>query len=1179
MDVTPGRAATLVDHFSSCSVVQPEDQTYRFLADGEGEPLSMTDADLDIRARAVASWSAQPPIELTAPETARADKPTAAATMKRAFLTMERMQRRIEDYEHARSEPVAIVGMASRFPGGVVDTETYWDLLRSGRDAVGEVPADRWDADAFYDSEPHQPGKIISRWGGFLNHIDRFDHEFFGISRREAVSMDPQQRLILEVTWEALEDAGQAPQSLAGSQTGVFMGICSSDYSSQVFRYPAEIVAHASTGNSHGIAAGRVSYLLDLRGPSIAIDTACSSALVAVHQACQSLRLGDTDMSICGGVNVVLSPHLSISFSQFPEMLAADGRCKTFDASADGFVRSEGCGVVVLKRLTDALRDGDRVYAVIRGSAINQDGRSSGLTAPNGAAQRAVLRRALEVSGVQPDQVGYIETHGAGTKLGDPIEVEALAEIYGREEGAPLFLGAVKTNLGHLEAGSGMAGMIKAALTLDHGLIPPNLHFSKLNPHISFDRTTFAVPTEVTPWPIAGQRIAGLSSFGFSGTNAHLILEQAPERSPGAPDDRRPASVLALSARSETALLKLARRYQVRLTTGRPPALADVCFSAGAGRSHFPHRLAAVGKSAQDIADLLGDYVRGDAGDGPALGQLALGQAHGNAVSDVVFLFTGQGPQRAGMARELYETQPVFGQVLDRCDEILRPVLQEPLLSAIYPQDPESGLINNMEYAQPGLFAVEYALAELWRSWGVEPAAVLGHSLGEYAAACFAGAMSLDDGLRLVVERGRLLQQLAADGAMAAIFASQAEVASELASHDPAQISIAAVNGPANTTISGAREVVAAVCAAFTFRGVEAKQLHISTSSHSPLVDSVLGPLRRALEKVTFAPPRIPLVSNLTGQLWPWDKAPDADYWCAHARQPVLFAGGVEALWEMGYRTFLEVGPAPTLLSLVGDIVPPGTDVSMLPSLRPKLGDWDVLLASVSQLYVHGAGIDWAKFDRAYTRSKVRLPRYPFDAVRCWHDLGGAGASFDWGSTSAPGDHSDAGFGSTGDDRLRLLEASAAPGRGRVSTLPSAQDLLAAPATERIDTLISQLRRSVQGALGSKSEAVNPDQPLSVLGLDSLMAVELRNEIQTRLEVPVAITSFLGGATIRTVAQDIAAQLENGQRPGSNSGDDDGIAIRRVARVEDVAAELLTRVEEAPEDLVLSAARTGEGRG
>jgi acyl transferase domain-containing protein len=476
---------------------------------------------------------------------------------------------------------------------------------------------------------------------------------------------------------------------------------------------------------------------------------------------------------------------------------------------------------------------------------------------------------------------------------------------------------------------------------------------------------------------VEGRRIAGLSSFGFSGTNAHLILEQAPERPPAPPDDRRRGSVLALSASSETALLKLARGYQRWLTTGDPAAVADVCFSANTGRAHFPYRLAAVGTSASDIGDRLADHVRGEAQAG-----LAVGRTPGDADSDVVFLFTGQGPQRAGMARELYETQPTFRAMLDRCDEILRPTLPEPLLSAIYPADPESDLIDNMGYAQPALFAVEYALAKLWSSWGVEPAAVIGHSLGEYAAACYAGAMSLDDGLRLVAERGRLLQQLAETGAMAVVCASPAEVAEVLAGYEPTQVSIAAINGPANTTISGVRDVVASVCDAFTARGVYFRRLRIATASHSPLVEPILDPLRRALDRVTFAPPRIPLVTNLTGRLWPGGSAPDAAYWCDHARRPVLFANGIQTLWEMGHHTFLEVGPAPILLGLIGEIVPRGADLLTLPTLRPDRGDWDVVLAGVSRLYVHGAGIDWTGFDRDYTRSRVPLPHYPFDAVR-----------------------------------------------------------------------------------------------------------------------------------------------------------------------------------------------------
>ncbi|MGW1374180.1 type I polyketide synthase [Streptomyces sp. NPDC002446] len=1130
--------------------------------------------------------------------TTREDKQTSATAMKRAYLTMERLQRRIDDYERARTEPIAIVGVGCRFPGGVTDPDSYWELLTSGTDAITEVPADRWDLAEFYTEELRSPGKINTRWGGFVDHIDRFDHDFFGISRREAVSMDPQQRLILEVAWQALEHAGVPPTSLAGSQTGVFLGLASNDYASEIFQHPVDIAAHASTGTAHSIATGRVSYLLDLRGPSVAVDTACSSSLVAVHQACQSLRLGECDLALGGGVNAVLSPQLAISFSQFPDMLSVDGRCKAFDASADGFVRSEGCGIVVLKRLSDALRDQDRVLAVLRGSAINQDGRSSGLTAPNGAAQRAVLERAVAAAGVDPHQVGYVETHGTGTKLGDPIEVEALAEVYGHEEGAPVYLGAAKTNIGHLEAASGVAGLIKAALCVDRGAVPANLHFDTLNPHITLDGTTFTVPTRLTEWPQQeGRRLAAVSSFGFSGTNAHVIVEQAPDRVAPSGADNRPRSVLTLSAKSEKSLLKLARRYQDRLASAEESEFADVCFAGNTGRAHFAHRLAAVGSSSGELAGLLGDFVRGDETEG-----LLLGEANATGASDVVFLFTGQGPQRVGMARELFRTQPAFRRTLERCDEILRPVLDTPLLTALYPEDPEDpaaiALINDMEYAQPALFAVEYALAELWRSWGVEPAAVVGHSLGEYAAACFAGAMPLEDGLRLAAERGRLLQQLAESGSMAAVFAPASDVAEVLSAYEESQISVAAVNGPANTAISGEREIVAAVCETFTARGVDAKQLRISTSSHSPLVEPVLEPLRRALEKVEFAPPRIPLVANLTGRLWPWDKAPDVEYWLQHARQPVLFADSVRTLHEMGYRTFLEVGPAPILLGLTGEILAGDDEVLMLPSLRPKLDDWEVILGSVSELYVRGAALDWHGFDRDYPRSRVELPHYPFDATRVWHEPSGAAEGpFDWGRQAgapaaarrapAPSGESSgragnrrtapgrSGAGRSAAGRAAAPRASsrtrsgASGGRSLAGKLPTAEELLRLPAAERPEALMTQLVQSVQAALGSKSTStVGMDEPLSSLGLDSLMAVELRNAIQGRLGVSIAIASFLRGATVRTLSEQITGQLTGADgRAGGGAADEDQ-PIRRAARSQDLTAELLAKLEELPEEPV-----------
>ncbi len=920
------------------------------------------------------------------------EAPSSADTLRRAYRTMGRLQRRVSELEEAErrhAEPIAIIGLACRFPGGAVDAETYWGVLRDGIDAVGEVPPDRWDADAFYSKEPRRPGRMNTRWGGFLDRIDEFDHEFFGISRREAVAMDPQQRLSLEVAWEALENAGQAPGELAGSRTGVFMGVCSNDFGTETFRLPRDITAYASTGTAHSMVTGRISYTLDLRGPSEAIDTACSSSLVAVHHACQGLRSGECDLALGGGVNAVISPLPNIAFSQFPGMVSEDGRCKAFDAAANGYVRGEGCGVVVLKRLSDAVRDGDRVLAVIRGGAVNQDGRSSGITAPNGDAQRDVLRRALAASGVGPHEVSYIEAHGTGTRLGDPIEVDALAEVYGRPDGTPVYLGSSKTNIGHAEAAAGIAALIKVVLSLGRGAIPRNVHFERLNPHLSFAGTTFAVPAELTDWPVAaGRRIAGVSAFGFSGTNAHLIVAEGPSRAePAAAGEigepaagrHRPRSLLALSAKSQTALTELARRYQERLGGDGPETVEDLCYSANTGRTHFRHRLAVEGATRQQIADRLGDFVRG----GPDH-EVAVGEA---GDSDVVFLFTGQGPQRAGMARGLYEAQPVFREVIDRCDELLRPMLQVPLLAVLHPDlldpgDPGSDLVNVTTYAQPALFSVEYAMAQMWRSWGVEPVAVLGHSFGEYVAACVAGAMSLEDALTLVVERARLMNTLADRGAMAAVFAPELDVAMEVADHE-GLVSIAAVNGPANIVISGDREAVASLCASFERLGVETKRLHITTSSHSPLIEPILEPLRRAAERVRFSPPRIPLVSNVDGALWPWDKAPDADYWCRHAREPVRFAAGIGTLLAGGYRTFVELGPAPILLGLIKDGLPGGRDALLAPSLRSQHDDWEVLLSTVALLYAHGTDIDWRGFDRGWPRAKVPVPTYPFDRTRC----------------------------------------------------------------------------------------------------------------------------------------------------------------------------------------------------
>lgn len=911
--------------------------------------------------------------------TEQAGTPTSTETMRRAFVALEVMRDKLEAKERSRTEPIAIVGLGCRLPGGVVDAETYWKLLVNGVDALQEVPADRWDIDAFYDARPAQPGKVIMRTGGFLDRIDLFDHAFFGISKREAVDMDPQQRLVLEVAWEALENAGQAPHDIAGSRTGVFTGVCTNDFAVTNFRQPIDITSYASTGTSHSAVAGRVSYLLDLRGPSVSIDTACSSSLVAVQMACQSLRSGECDMALAGGVNVMLSPLTSVAYSQFPGMVSPDGICKAFDADADGSVPSEGCGMVVLKRLSDAVRDGDVVLATVRGGAVNQDGRSSGLTAPSGTAQRDVLCTALANSGVQASEVSYVEAHGSGTPLGDPIEVEALTEVYGSAQRAPFFVGTVKTNIGHLQAGAGVAGLIKVVLSMQHGVIPPNLHFNCLNPEISFEGTGFAVPTEPTLWPeMQPRKIAGISAFAFSGTNAHIIIEEAPTPVAVPEDRRRPASVLALSARTESALVRQVERYARRLERD-DDALEDVCFSANTGRAQFKHRLAAIGSSGKEIATQLDDFLDGLPGEEPFVGQ--------SQAADVVFLFTGQGSQQPGHSFELYETQPSFRATIDRCEEILRPILDEPLTRAMFgaglSELSEEGqrLLNQARYSQPAMFALEYALAQLWRSWGVEPVAVMGHSFGEYVAACVAGAMSLEDGLRLVTERGRLMDSL--PGTMAVAFASEATVMDLLVRHGVA-VAVAAVNSPTNTVISGEDEEIARACKVLGSAGVRSEPLSVTNSGHSPLVEPMLAGLRRAAAAVAFSTPKIPVVSNVTGELWAWDAVPDADYWVRQARQTVQFAGGIATLRALGYRTFLEIGPAPTLLGLVSETREHDSDETMLPSLRPKSSDWRVMLTSLARLFVGGVNVNWRAFDGDYQRTRTAVPTYPFDPIRCW---------------------------------------------------------------------------------------------------------------------------------------------------------------------------------------------------
>lgn len=891
--------------------------------------------------------------------------------LENAILELRRMRSEVDTVEKSQKEPIAIIGMSCRLPGGVNNPEDYWNLLHNGVDAISKIPSQRWPVDEFYHSDPDVLGKMYTQHGGFLNEVDKFDAQFFGISPREAVSLDPQQRLLLEVSWEALENAGQAVDQLNGSLTGVFVGLSMDDYSQLSFYGDrTQIDAYNTLSILRSMAAGRLAYVLGLQGSTMQLDTACSSSLLAVHLACQSLRFQECNMALAGGVNLILSPDPSIGLCKL-KALSTDGRCKTFDASADGYGRGEGCGIVVLKRLSDALADGDPILGLIRGSAYNHDGSSNGLTAPNGSAQEVLLRKALENANVKADQIQYVETHGTGTPLGDPIEVLALGSVLGqnRSEDNPLAIGSVKTQIGHLESAAGVAGLMKVVLALQHAEIPPHLHLQQPNPYIPWEKLPVVVPTQPTQWPVAadGRRLAGVSSFGMSGTNVHLILEAAPEIKSVQAKTERPLHLLSLSAKTESALQSLVSRYESFLGADAKATLADICFTANTGRSHFDHRLAIVAESTIHLRQQLQAFA-------------VSGQLPNKKRPKIAFLFTGQGSQYIGMGQQLYETQPTFRKTLDRCDQILRPYLKQPLLSILYPESGTSSL-DDTAYTQPALFALEYALFQLWKSWGIEPTVVMGHSLGEYVAACVAGVFSLEDGLKLVAARARLMQALPQNGAMVNIFASEARVLAAIQPYKN-QVSIAAINGPESVVISGEYQAVEAAMSTLQAEGFDSVKLNVSHAFHSPLMEPVLAEFERIASEVSFSSPNIKLISNVTGTLVTTEIA-NAEYWLRHLRQSVRFASGMETLEQQGCEIFLEIGPKPILLGMGRKCLPEEIGV-WLPSLRPGQSDWQQLLQSLQELYLYGVTVNWSGFDQDYPRRRLVLPNYPFQRQRYW---------------------------------------------------------------------------------------------------------------------------------------------------------------------------------------------------
>ena len=905
-------------------------------------------------------------------------------SVKQALLALQAARKKIDALEKQQSEPIAIIGLGCRFPGDIHSPEDFWELLLSGKDTIATIPESRWDGQAYYSPNYDDAGKIITTKGSFFSQVQESDPEFFGISPREAKNMDPQQHLLLEVCWESLEHANIVPESLAGSRTGVFIGICNQDFSLlSMSRDKTDIEAYMTTGMAHSVASGRISYTLGLEGPCVAIDTACSSSLVSVHLACQSLRNLECDLAITGGVNLTLTPETSIDFSR-NRMLSPDGKCKAFSSDANGFGRGEGCGLVVLKRLSDVDIKRDRVLALIRGSAVNQDGSSSGLTAPNGPSQQRVIKQALKNGNVRADQISYIEAHGTGTSLGDPIEIGALAEIFSsvRTPEDPLKIGSVKTNVGHMEGAAGISGLLKVVLALQHKVLPAHLNCAEQNPHIPWDSLPFQITHQRQEWLSADKaRFAGVSSFGFSGTNSHVILEEAPSSdqttSASAGLGARPLHILNISARSPQALNQQVRRFTQRLKRIPDQDLAAFCLAASVHRTHFEHRLSISAASKAECLEKLNHFSNQAQQSSTSSPKLNLnGQA-----PKVAWLFTGQGSQYPEMGKELFDTEVVFREALQNCATYLDPILEQPLLTLIF--EDQTGALNQTVNTQPALFALEYALAQLWLSWGIKPDVVAGHSVGEYVAACIAGIFSLEDGLKLISTRARLMQQLKVAGGMMAVFAGADDVRSRLTTLETSgSLEIAGLNTAKETVVSGDLGAIKDFQSTLNQSGIKYRELTVSHAFHSALMEPMLNEFLSFAETITFHPTRIPLLSNVSGVL-AQDEVQTARYWRDHIRQPVQFTKITDNLLNENIDIVMEIGAQPILLGMIGQSEN-AQRMNLLPSLRKSKGAVQSTTETLSQLYLAGLAIDWLKVYGVSSAACVDLPTYAFQRQRHW---------------------------------------------------------------------------------------------------------------------------------------------------------------------------------------------------